>query len=939
MKRGGAEFYALAPDVVLERLRTTRQGLDADAAAQRLADDGPNYLDLRQRGLVLELVTTQLKDPIVVLLLASSLIALLLGDVIVGGTLAAITLLNCTLGFLEQYRASRQIRSLKHLVVLTTTILRNGVTQTVDTNTLVLGDIVYLTPGEPIPADLRIIHEEALVLHAAAVTGESATVHAFSRKLNKKTVLAKRHNMAYLSGSVFSGTGYGVVVATGNDTELGTIIDLSSKQPLPESKTTRELRIVARRVTFFALALSLGVLVFGLLTSTAWTELFFLIVALVAAVVPQGLPTLMTANLADSANQLSKQGLLVRDPWIITSLGATTLICTDKTGTLTTGAMSAQKITVGKTTYHITGLGYEPKGTFVDAMGKPIAKTILRDLELPLTAAVLCNNATIGAPDASHAQHYPIGSPTEAALLVMAAKAGFQPSKLIKAHPEVRQLAFDTTRKRMSSIRTYDGKQYVFVKGAPESMLSVSREIWDHGHTRTLHSKDKQSFQAAADHSANAGLRTIALAYKVLASGTNVHSLDEAAIESDLIYLGNVTLTDPLRPDIATALAHAQEAGIGIALLSGDSALASTAIAKEAGLAEHSKLRTLTSEAISDLSDAELAALVQNYTVICSRVSSEEKVRIVTAAQNAGYVVTAIGDGINDAPVLKRADVGVAMGISGTDAAKESANIILTNDNLATLVRGIAQSRQILRNLKKATATSFASNVAELAVLLASFLAAVFWDVPFALAVMQILAIDLIGELLPISALGRDKPEHSLMHESTKAYKEPVFSRRATSGFIASGLLIAGLAFSNYVLFFDRHDLPASLAPDDSQLHLQAMTLTYLTLLLCQLANILIQRSDKGLFTRYQLSNHLLWLAIGASLSITAVLMYVPFVGQFFMTTALGLHDVLWALLAAALFIAIRQFQLYDAKHRRAAVHALHKAVTAAPVEQPQHRS
>jgi Ca2+-transporting ATPase len=456
-------------------------------------------------------------------------------------------------------------------------------------------------------------------------------------------------------------------------------------------------------------------------------------------------------------------------------------------------------------------------------------------------------------------------------------------------------------------------------------VLGSSTELWDHGHVRPLSKRDRTYFTNYNESHAASAERNLALAYRVLPKGFDPrkHHLEDA--EQDLIFLGIVSMVDPLREEVPAAMIAARQAHIKVAIVTGDYAVTARAIAIRAKLADNPEDITIVSgEELQDLSDAQVLSLARRGSVIFSRVAPEDKMRIVRLTQESGLVVAVTGDGINDAPALKRADIGVAMGRTGTDVAKQSAEIILLDDSFHTLVGAVQQGRTIFQNIKKGTLSCFTSNSAELVVNLVSLAAATAFSIPLALSVMEILAIDLVAELFPIAALGWDKAEGELMHEKPRNLHDHILNKSSILDLAWCGLLIGGFAFANYLFFFWRRGLGAEHVDPASHIHMQATALTYLTIVLCQLANILQRRSPRGLFTRYQLHNRQLWGAIVLSLFCVLNIIYNPWIAPYFQAGPLGFIDWLLALAAVALFVAAREFQRHTKNHSRASLFQKH---------------
>jgi Ca2+-transporting ATPase len=562
----------------------------------------------------------------------------------------------------------------------------------------------------------------------------------------------------------------------------------------------------------------------------------------------------------------------------------------------------------------------------VDEHNDPLAPSQLATLQLFFTAGAMASNAHVNPPDHEHNVWHCLGDPTEGAMITLAMKAGIKNTELDKKYPELKEFAFDSARKRMSSIRHYGAHKqlFTFVKGAPESVLERSTHLWDHGTVRPLTRKDHNFILKQNEQLGTKAMRNLALAYRTLPAGTDPKKLQLDQTEGELIWLGMVSMIDPLREEVPAAMVAARGAHIKVSIVTGDNAVTASAIAARAKLTEKPEdIIVVSGEELQQLSDTQVLNLARRGGVIFSRVAPEDKLRIVKLVQDSGRIVAVTGDGINDAPALKRADIGVAMGKTGTDVAKQSAEIILLDDSFNTLVGAIKQGRTIFQNIKKGTLSCFTSNSAELVVNLVGLAAATLFHVPLALSVMEILAIDLIAELFPIAALGWDPADGEVMHEPPRNPKDHILNRRAILDLLWCGLLIGGFAFLNYLWFFHRHGISAAHLATTSDAHMQATAITYLTIVVCQLANIMQRRSRNGLFTRYQFHNRQLWFALGLSLFCVLNIIYNPWIAPYFQAGPLSIVDWLYALAAAALFIAVREFQRYTKQHSREAVLAL----------------
>lgn len=909
------DYYRLEVSEALKDLSASNDGLSSNEAKKRLESYGSNKLaEVYKESLVIKYLR-QFKDLIIILLLISSAISYGLDDTKTAVALLIIVFLNTFLGFRQEYQAEKTMESLEKLVVPIAKAKRDGKLLEISSQELVPGDIVYVEGGDSVPADVRLIEISELATNDFALTGESDPVHKNIHAINNEVPIGDRHNLVFMGTTIAMGHGLGIVVGTGMNTELGRIASMSAETKHDDSPLQKEMNNVAQKVTWATVAIFCLLLLISIRTDLGSKEAFLFAVAVAASLVPQGLPAAISTVLAQAAKKMADARALVKKLSAVETLGATSVICTDKTGTLTKNEMTVEQIVIGSKTYQVTGTGYEANGEIIDSNKKPLGAEILKDLELFLVTGVMSSNARIGAPDDEHATWYCLGDPTEGSLITLAHKAKVDTDKLETDYKELKQFSFDSGRKMMSSIRPWGfaGQQskqnYVFVKGAPESILSKCTEIWNHGHTRKITDKDKKQLLNKNQELAADAMRNLAFAYKALPSGTKVDNLTMEEAESDLILLGMVSMLDPLREEVIDAMKAAHAAHIKVSVVTGDNAETAKAIAAKSGLANGGhELTLVTGQELQELSDKEVIQLVKRGSIIFSRVSPEDKLRIVGLVKDSGEVVAVTGDGINDAPALKRADIGVAMGKTGTDVAKQSAEIVLLDDSFDTLVHAIQQGRTIYQNIKKITLVIFVANGSELVINLASLLGASIISTPLMITVMLILAIDLIAELFPVIALGWDKAEGVVMTEQPRNPKDHILNRQNIIKVGLIGSLIGILSIANFYFFFYRNGISPEGIVNGTPMALKASTLVYVTIMVCQLTNILYMRSSKGLFTRYQLHNKKLFFAYVLSLICILNIVYNPWLQPYFRSSSLSLADWGTAIGAAVVFVICREF-------------------------------
>jgi len=910
-------YYRLSVVGTLEDLRTATGGLDKTEAAERLRHIGPNQLERTKRTSAVRMFARQFKNLLVIVLLASAALSVYLQDGRTAIILVVIALINAVVGFFQEYKAESLLASLERLAAPQAKVVRSGTVHEIDSTELVPGDVIYLEAGDSVPADARVLSEDELATNDFALTGESQPTRKFKHAIESDVAIGARHNMLYMGTTVALGTGYAVIVSTGMHTELGRIAGLSSSTQTDTSPLQREMNHLAIRLTQGTVILAAVLTLIELQANLGVKTAVLFGVSIAAAMIPEGLVAEVSITLAQTASRMARAHALVKKLSAVETLGATNIIATDKTGTLTKNEMTVTRALIGRSEYAISGTGYEMNGAVCNEKGRPIGGQALKELHLFFQTGALASNALVNPPDDEHADWYVVGDPTEGALITLARKAGLEPSNLNEHFPERKEYAFDSARKRMTSVREIDDKLYAFVKGAPESIMNCSTTLWDHGHVRKFTAADKTFFANYNEQHAALAERNLAFAYRELPKGFNPQTQHLEDAEQKLTFLGIVSMVDPLRDEVPKAMAAAQAAHIKVSIITGDYPATAEAIARKAGLAED-KLTIIMGDELPHLSDTQVLTLFLRGGTVFSRVSPEDKLRIVELAKSNNNVVAVTGDGINDAPALKRADIGVAMGRTGTDVAKQAAEIVLLDDSFGTLVTAIEQGRLSFQNIKKAARCALTDNAGELTTILISLAATAIWGIPAAITAVQILAIDIVAEIFPITALGWDPAASRLMREKPRDIHNHIINRTSTSEFIGYGLLAAMLTYANYLLFFTRHHLSALHLATSAIPYMQASILAYLTLVLCQFMNLLLVRSQgQPLFSSYLWSNKKLLAAFAISIFCIINIVYNPLVQPYFGSGSLTGWDWLTALSGAGLYTAIRVLH----RHTKATSH------------------
>jgi P-type Ca2+ transporter type 2C len=908
-------YYRQSPEEVLEALRSTPDGLSRSEAKDRLHHIGPNQLERTKRTPTWLIFVRQFKNLLVIILLVSAAFSLYLHDAKTATIMISIALMNAIVGFFQEHKAESLLKSLEQLVVPHAKVLRSGKIEEINSNELVPGDVIYVEAGDSVPADARVLFEDELATNDFALTGESNPTRKFKHALSGEVTIGSRHNMIFMGTTVALGNGRAVVVGTGMHTELGRIANLSQSTHTDASPLQKEMSNLAIRLTQGTLLLAAVLTIIELQSNIGLKTALLFAISIAAAMIPNGLIAEVNITLAQTASRMAKARALVKKLSAVETLGATNIIATDKTGTLTKNEMTVIQVLIGKTEYKVTGTGYETNGVICDNKSKPLTGKALKDLHLFFQTGAFASNAQVNPPDAEHATWYVVGDPTEGALITLARKAGIEPNGLNEQFAEAKEYAFDSARKRMTSVREVDGQLYAFVKGAPESVLECSTDLWDHGHTRPLSSRDRKFFTEYNEQHAAIAERNLAFAYRVLPKGFDPlkHHLED--VEHDLIFLGIVSMVDPLRDEVPAAMAAAQAAHVKVSIITGDFPTTAAAIARKAGL-NSGDITVVMGEELAHLGDSQIVEMLLHGGAVFSRVNPEDKLRIVELTKAAHRVVAVTGDGINDAPALKRADIGVAMGRTGTDVAKQAAEIVLLDDSFSTLVTAIEQGRLTFQNIKKAARCALTDNASELLLTLIGLGAAIWFGIPSAITAIQILAVDIIAQMFPITALGWDPAVGKLMRDRPRSLNDHIINRRTVLEFVGFGLLAACLSYANYLFFFARNHISPEHIGTHVGPYLQATILTYVTLVLCQFMNLLLVRSQgQSLFSSYLWSNKKLLSAFAISLFCILNIVYNPLVQPYFGAAALTMWDWATAIGVAALYTLARLFHIHTKKH------------------------
>ncbi len=865
----GIPWHTLDVDDVLRRLETHADGLTSVEACRRLAVHGPNELQAFERASAWHTLAAQFKNILILILLAATLLSGLLGHALEAVVIAAIVLFAVLLGFIQEYRAERALEALKAMAAPLGHVLRDGIEAAIPARELVPGDIVTLRAGDRVPADARLTLAINLAVDEAALTGESAPVDKMTHRLNEATLgLGDRVNMAHAGTLITSGRGQAVVVATGMATEFGRISALvqtveAGRTPLQENLD--RLGATLGKAALVVVALIVAV---GLWRGLPPLEMFIFGIALAVAVVPEALPAVVTISLAVGVRRMVKRQALVRRLPVVETLGSTSIICSDKTGTLTRNEMTVRRIVTADETVEMLGVGYEPTGDIVIDGASAIPSPSLQEL---LRAGVLASDARL----VTEGGRWRIeGDPTEGALVVAAAKASLDQQELNRLAPRVHEIPFSSERRRMTTLHARGQELTAYSKGSADVILADCHRQLQRDTETPLGAADRERLLSLERQMAAQGLRVLALARK------RVASVEDA--EHDMTFLGLVAMMDPPRVEAASAVRTCRDAGISPIMITGDHPLTAQAIADEIGLLNGR--RVVSGSELATMDDAEFARTVTDIGAY-ARVSPADKLRVVSAWQARGEVVAMTGDGVNDAPALKKADVGIAMGITGTDVSKEAAAVTLLDDNFATIVAAVDEGRIVFSNIKKYLTFLLSSNVGEIMLMACAALG----GLPLPLTAVQILYVNLATDGLPALALAVDPPEPDLMHRRPRDPRAGIFTRPLVVLLMAGGLWSAFVNIGLFVWLL-RSGRPLT----------EAMAMAFVSLVLIQFFKAYNYRSDRFSVLRHPFANRWLNLAVAWELALLGVIIYVPFLQEPFGTFSFGWMD--WALPIALAF-------------------------------------
>ena len=903
------EWYNLTVDEALDKIVSSPEGLSGEEAKKRLAKYGPNQLVQTRKTSPLQIFLKQFSNLLIAILVVAAIISGVLGEWVDTVVILIIVFLNAVLGFYQEYRAERALEALKVLAAPKSKAVRNGEVQSIRSEDLVPGDVIILEAGDKVPADLRLLETASLRINEAPLTGESVTVSKTTEALPGEVFLGDRKNMAYLGCNVEVGKGGGLVVSTGMSTELGKIAGLVQAEPETKTPLQRHLDSLGKQLGAVILMLVVVIFVVEYLVrpDSNIVNLFLMSVSLAVAAIPEGLPAVVTVSLALGLQRMAKRHALLRRLPAVETLGSASVVCTDKTGTLTRGEMNTVAIHAGGIDYVVEGEGFNPQGRILRT-GKQVDLAKEPDLAALLGTGLLCTDAILRKMEKGWAV---IGDTTEGAIIVAGMRGGLSKEVMEEQMPRAAEVPFTSERKMMSTVHAPLDREFhknlksmseqerfavlgemprkvVHVKGAPERVLRACTQIMRGGKVQPITENDRHQLAYTNQEMAARGLRVLGFAYKELP--LRFTNFTEQHLEKELTFLGFMGMIDSPRKDAVDALKECRRAGIDVVMITGDHKLTAMAVAAEMGILEKGQ-KAMTGEELGKLSDRQLLEIVEDIRVY-ARVSPEDKLRILRAWKATGHIVVMTGDCVNDAPALRSSDLGVAMGITGTDVAKESSDMVLTDDNFASIVGAVEEGRGIYINIRKFVRYLLSTNAGEV---LTIFLAAVFL-MPLPLIPLQILWINLITDGLPAVALSAEPKEAGLMRQKPRDPKKGIISGTVPLDIVWVGMF---MTFGSLSLF-------AWSIGSSNEIE-EARTLVFYTLTMFQMFNVLAIRVERdSVFRAGFFRNKMLILAVLSTVALQLAVIYVPFLSGPFETRPLDWQEIIIAtLVASSVFIAV----------------------------------
>lgn len=866
---------------VLKKLHTdSTTGMSTNAAMERLKAEGPNRFAEDQQQSILSLILGQLNNALIYILFAAAFISGVAGEISDAIIIGVVIAINTAIGVIQESKAEKALQELKKMATPVAIVKRDGVTQEIPSEQLVRGDIVYVETGRIVPADIRLIESTNLQMEESSLTGESVSVEKDASWYSEKDVpLGDQKNMAFMSTLTTYGRGMGVVVKTGMNTEVGKIATMLHQQEKELTPLQKKLNELGKILGIGAVIISAIIFLIGFLQGREVLDMFLIAVSLAVAAIPEGLPAIVTIVLALGVQRMIKRNAVIRNLPAVETLGAVNVICSDKTGTLTQNKMTLTHSAVNGNFSPLTDLSIENP-------------TVKRFLE----AITLCNDATIENGKQT-------GDPTEIALVEAAEHFELNKKELEQKFPRVNEIPFDSDRKMMTTVHEHKEECFVFIKGAVEKLLPKLTGVEINGEIHPLTKEEEMKILTQVDQMAEEALRVLAVAFKKTS-----HPDTQNDLESELVFLGLTGMIDPPREEVKDSINRCHEAGVRVVMITGDHQKTALAIAKELHIADHID-ETISGQELNEMSDTMLREKVKTVNVF-ARVSPEHKVRIVQALKTQGNIVSMTGDGVNDAPSLQQADVGVAMGITGTDVAKGAADVVLTDDNFSTITAAVEEGRNIYKNIKKSILFLLSCNLGEIVTLFIGILMG--WPAP--LTAIHILWVNLITDTLPAIALGVDPEDPDVMKEKPRSASERIFVKDDVSFMILNGSLIGILTLFAFMeglkIYTESTSLfTMNLQAVNSEALIHAQTLAFLTLSVSQLFHAFnLRTSRKSIFQAGIFKNRYLIGAVGVGLVLQIALVYVPVFSDWFHLRPLVWQEWLFVIGLSMIPVAVNEF-------------------------------
>lgn len=880
------EWYQKSEEELLSEMSTSvEEGLSSSEVEARLVKYGHNELKEEKRKGLMSKIIAQFSDFLIIILIVAAAVSLAVGEAKDAIVILSIVVINAFLGIYQEGKAEKSLDALKKMASPNAKVIRNNNQETIPATDLVPGDIVILETGDIIPADLRLVESSNLKIEEASLTGESVPVEKNSKlSFDKEVSLGDRSNMAYMSTIVNYGRGKAVVVGTGHDTEIGKIATIIQSYDDELTPLQKKLNQLGKLLGSLTIVVCILVFIIGMLQGRGMLEMFMTAISLAVAAIPEGLPAIVTIVLALGMNKMVERNAIVKKLLAVETLGSTSVICSDKTGTLTQNEMTVTKIYTDDKVIDVTGGGYEPVGDFL-LTGEKISVNTVGNLDTLLSMAILTNDAHIQKTDDGYKV---MGDPTEGALVTLAGKGNITSKEINAEYPRIEELPFDSTRKMMTTFhKNYIPDKIVsFTKGAPDIIIDRCSYISLDNKVVPFTEDLKKKALAANSTFAKDALRVLAYAYREYDNLPADITPDNN--EDDMTFIGLSGMIDPPRAEAKEAIRLCKDAGINTVMITGDYKETAFAIAKELGMAE-TEDQAMMGEELNKLSDQELREVVK-YTKVYARVSPEHKVRIVTALKDNGGITAMTGDGVNDALALKKADIGISMGITGTDVAKNTAEMILTDDNFASIVSAVEEGRIIYSNIKKFVFFLLSCNIGEVLLVFVSILLG--WEVP--LLPIQLLWLNLVTDSFPALALGVEKGEPDIMQQKPRNPDEPIIDKGMMVSIMFQSIAVAAGSLLAYYWAMNRYP--------DSIVH--ARTITFATLITAELLRAYSSRSQKfSLFKIGFFTNKAMVYATALAFGLLLVVLYVPFMQNILYTFPLGVLD--WEIVLSFAFIPV----------------------------------